>query len=200
MIRKILACGTILVSLNVKASGIPVFDASTFAQVVAQLQQTQQLLLNANKQLEAITGNSNIGRMLFESALSSYIPTSGDWSEIFELDLAPLLEQYGLSSENEAIQATYEKEVAVMVAAERSYQAQTQRLANIEALMDRANEVNNPQQREDLANAISIEKAAIQLEQNRMIALQQTIEQDRRLREEVAIKNLHDFFGLNKND
>lgn len=196
MIRKILACGTILVSLNVNA-GIPTFDSATFTQLTTQIQQTQQLLQNAQNQLEAITGNSNIGRMLFESALSSYIPTSGDWSEIFELDLAPLLEQYGLSSENEAIQATYEKEVAVMVAAERSYQAQTQRLANIEALMDRANEVNNPQQREDLANAIAIEQAAIQLEQNRMVALQQTVEQDRRLREETAIKNLHSLFGWN---
>jgi type IV secretion system protein VirB5 len=178
-----------------QAQGIPTFDASTFTQLATQIQQTQNLLQNAQNQLEAITGNDNIGRLLYDSVLIDYIPASGDWSEIFESDLSPLLEKYGLESENPKMQAIYEREVAVMVAAESSYKAQSQRLANIEALMDRANAVDNPQQREDLANAIAIENAAIQLEQNRMMALQQSVEQDRNLQEQQATQDLRYFFG-----
>ena len=187
--------GFILFISQANASGIPTFDASTFAQLTTQIQQTQNLLQNAQSQLEAITGNSNIGRLLHDSSLVDYIPINGDWSEIFDSNLSPLLERYGLESENPEVQKIYEREVAVMVAAERSYEAQSQRLANIEALMDRANVVETPQQREDLANAISIEQAAIQLEQNRMIALQQTVEQDRNLEVRQAAQELRSFFG-----
>ena len=194
-ISRIVIMAFCFVSWNAKA-GIPTFDSATFTQLTTQIQQTQQILQNAQNQLEAITGNSNIGRMLYESALVNYIPTSGDWNEIFNMDISPLLEKYGLSSEDERMQKQYEREVSIMLAAERSYQAQTQRLANIEALMDRANEVNNPQQREDLANAIAIEQAAIQLEMNRMNALHASIEQDRLLNETQSNDRLRKSFGL----
>ncbi|WP_193067750.1 type IV secretion system protein [Halomonas sp. 3D7M] len=192
LVTGVCAC---LLSFSVHATGIPTFDASTFAQMTAQILETKRILENAKDQLESMTGNDNIGRMLYDSELFTYIPESGEWSDILDYDVSALAEKYELISDDPAKEEYYEKELTAMLAAERSYRAQTQRLANIEALMDRANVVDTPQQREDLANAIAIEQAAIQLEQNRMVALENTMVRDRELRESQAVKKIADIFS-----
>lgn len=183
------------------AQGIPTIDAASIVQLKMQLDEAKNMVSEAQAQwrqmerdFEAITGNDNIGRMLYEEDLFTYIPESGDWREKSGYDVTELAERYGLTSDDPVRQEEYERELSNMVAAERSYRAQTQRLANIEALMDRANEVDTPQQRQDLANAISIEQAALQVETNRMSAMQDTMERDSRLEEEAANNRMSRFF------
>lgn len=175
-------------------SQIPTIDAASIAQFVEQLKEAKKQLAQMEKEYEAITGNSNYGRMLENEEMFTYIPESGDWREISAYDISELAERYGLTSDDPARQAEYERELSNMVAAERSYQAQSQRLANIEALMDRANQVDTPREREDLANAISIEQAALQLESNRMAALERTVQRDSRLEEEAANNRMSKMF------
>lgn len=204
MIKRISAIAFMGFSLSFNAlaqSGIPTFDVGTFTQMVEQVNQMREQVQTAKNQyeqmqreFEAITGNSQYGRMLQNDDLFTYIPESGDWREVSGYDIGTLAERYGLTSDDPARQEQYERELSNMVAAERSYRAQTQRLANIEALMGRADTVQTPRERQDLANAISIEQAALQVETNRMAALQDTMIRDSRLEEEAANNRMSRFF------
>lgn len=173
---------------------IPTTDVASIAQIKLQLEEAYKQYELMQEEYDAITGNSGYGRMLENEEMFTYIPDSGDWREISDYDISELAERYGLTSDDPARQAEYERELSNMVAAERSYQAQSQRLANIEALMERANQVDTPREREDLANAISIEQAALQLESNRMAALERTVQRDSRLEEDAANNRMSKMF------
>lgn len=204
MIKRVCIIALMSFSLPFNAlaqSGIPTFDVGTYTQMLEQVSQMREQVQTAKNQyeqmrreFEAITGNSQYGRMLANDDLFTYIPESGDWREVSGYDIGGLAERYGLTSDDPARQEQYERELSNMVAAERSYRAQTQRLANIEALMGRADTVQTPRERDDLANAIAIEQAALQVETNRMAALQDTMLRDSRLEEEAANNRMSRFF------
>lgn len=96
------------VPTSVNAQGIPVYDATSFAQLVTQLDQMAQDYQNqieqldeAFKQTEAITGTRNAGGIvngLLEQQLREYLPNT--WEDTMNIINAPSLPSGALGTQS----------------------------------------------------------------------------------------------------
>ncbi|MNO91450.1 Type IV secretion system protein virB5 precursor [compost metagenome] len=179
------------------ASGIPTVDAANLAQMISDAQaQAQQALdaLNtakdgieqARQQYEhykgIVTGNDQLGDFLNDPALNRVLPM-GDWADMYEdvQDITDLRGRYGLTSKNIDVQAKFDQLLAMTGALEANYNASTERVKNAEKLRQKLNEVQTPQEKEDLNLRYQQEFLELQNQQLRLANMKMLSDEKRRI-------------------
>jgi type IV secretion system protein VirB5 len=193
----VLASTALTAAPLIQASGIPTVDVASIAQMVLDAQaQAQQALdaLNTAKdgiaQAKAqyehyqgiVTGNDQLGAFLNDPALNRLLPM-GDWSEMYDdvKGIADLRQKYGLISTNKEVQTRFDRLLAVAGALETNYNASTERVKNAEKLRQKLDEVQTPQQKEDLNLRYQQEFLELQNQQLRLTNMQMLSEEKRRI-------------------
>jgi type IV secretion system protein VirB5 len=120
-----------------------------------------------------VTGNDQLGGFLNNPALNKVLPL-GEWSDVYSTvqDIASLRSRYGLTSDNASVQQRFDEMLAATDALERTYNASTQRVNNAEQLRARLDQVQTPQQKEDLQLRYQQELLEQQNQQMRLANMQ----------------------------
>ncbi|MNG05437.1 Type IV secretion system protein [compost metagenome] len=124
------------------------------------------------------TGNDQLGAFLNDPALNRLLPL-GDWSDMYDdvKGIAGLREKYGLISSNKDVQTRFDQLLAVAGALEANYNASTERVKNAEKLRQKLDEVQTPQQKEDLSLRYQQEFLELQNQQLRLANMKYLDEQ-----------------------
>ena len=198
------------------ASGIPTVDVANIAQLVLNAQQQAQEALSAletakdgieqaKSQFEAhksmITGNDSLGDFLNNPALNKVLPLS-DWSDIYESvrDIEDLRRRYGLTSDDSTVQKKFDSLLAVADALERTYEASGERLKNANALRDKLNQAETPQQKEDLQLRYQHEMLELQVQQMRLSEMQALVAQQEKMQNKQRIQGFKDYVNGRRAD
>jgi len=185
----------------VNAQGLPVFDSSSFGQLVMSVKALGSQVAQLQATYSALTGGRGLGSVLYNPLLKQYLPA--DWMKVYDTAMAG--GYAGISGTLSAIesaerltgavadsqakivargQGTAAVDKAVGVQAYAGAQA---RLAQIESLMGQIDQTNDPKGIEELQARIAIEQAAVQNEATKLelIALLQRAE-DRLVEEQKS--------------
>lgn len=154
-------------SLPATASGILTADVLNTAQLVVnameQAGQASAALETAKTAIETaktiqsenkglITGNDKLSKFLDNPAINKVMPLTG-WGDVYSQvkDINTLRKRWGLMSTDSKMQASYDQLLAIADALERNYKASAERVTNAEALRDKLDQVQTPQEKQDLA-------------------------------------------------
>ncbi|UWF60578.1 P-type DNA transfer protein VirB5 [Brucella sp. 2716] len=202
---------------------LPVTDAGSMAQNLAnhlesmvkyaqQIQQLKSQFEQQKMQLQALTGNRGFGAGIYNTALRDYLPhdarqllgnlTTGGYTAAGS-DVVSLLRKYQVYdrcasiTDNEqrvACEAEVVKPLQDKALMSQAYDKTAQRLSEVESLMVKINQTEDPKGSAELENRISVENAAIQNQETRLRLYQQMAEAEdkiiqERLREAAAKEN-----------
>jgi len=148
------------------ATGVPTLDVATGMilenNAVAQAKQALDALTAAkdgirqaeqqyNNYKSIVTGNDQLGGFLNNPSLNKVLPL-GTWSDVYSgvQDIASLRNRYGLTSDNASVQQKFDRMLSATDALERTYNASSERVKNAEQLRAKLDQVQTPQQKEDL--------------------------------------------------
>ncbi|PUA41503.1 P-type DNA transfer protein VirB5 [Pseudomonas protegens] len=193
----------------VMAGGIPTFDGVSVAQLAMNAQQQAREALaalneakrgidQARQQYEhyksIISGNDKLGGFLNDPALNQVLPL-GDWADVYSgvRDMARLRQSYGLVSSDNRVQAQFDKLLAVADALERNYDASTQRVRNAELLRARLDQVQTPQQKQDLELRYQQEYLELQNQQLRLASMKMLTDQKERMENDKKSQKFMDY-------
>lgn len=174
-------------------AGIPTVDVASIAQMIRDAQAQAQQALDALKtakdgiaQAKAqyehykgiAIGNDQLGAFLNDPALNRLLPM-GDWSAMYDdiKGISDLRQKYGLISTNKEVQRKFDQLLAVAGALEANYNASTERVKNAEKLRQKLDEVQTPQQKEDLNLRYQQEFLELQNQQLRLANMKYLDEQ-----------------------
>jgi len=192
----------------VSASGIPTLDVATGiilqSNAMAQAQQALDALKTAKDGIQQakqqydnykgiVTGNDRLGDFLNNPALNQVLPL-GEWSQVYTTvqDIASLRERYGLKSDNLSVQAKFDRMLAAADALERNYDASTDRVKNAAQLRAKLNEVQTPQQKEDLQLRYQQELIEQQNQQMRLANIQMLQNQQEKMENQKKAQAFED--------
>jgi type IV secretion system protein VirB5 len=191
------------------ATGVPTLDAATGfileSNAMAQAKQALEALTTAkdgireaaqqyNHYKSIVTGNDMLGGFLDDPALNKVLPL-GDWSDVYSTvqDIASLRARYGLTSDNASVQQQFDRMLAATDALERTYNASTQRVKNAEQLRARLDQVQTPQQKEDLQLRYQQELLEQQNQQMRLANMQMLQQQKEKIEDEKRGQAFEDY-------
>jgi type IV secretion system protein VirB5 len=178
----LLAAVTLLVSTGAWAQGIPVFDSSSFGQMVMSVKALGDQLNQLHATYNALNGVRGLGDVLYNPALRQYLPA--DWTRVY--DAASAGGYAGISGTLAAIRAaerrsgSVEQEQARIVGRSRTtavadkavglqaFDGARARLSQIEALMGQINRTRDPKGIQELQARIAVEQAAVQNETTKL--------------------------------
>ncbi|KWS10992.1 P-type DNA transfer protein VirB5 [Pseudomonas syringae pv. tagetis] len=200
---------TVLPAAHAAVPGVPVLDPSNLlalkANALAQAKQAMDALSTAkdaitqtaqqyNHYKSIITGNDMLGGFLNDPALNKVMPL-GDWADVYSTgrDIASLRDRYGLTSDNASVQAKFDQMMSAADALERNYNASTERVKNAELLRARLNEVQTPQQKEDLQLRYQQELIEQQNQQMRLANMQMLQQQQEKMENEKRAQAFRDY-------
>lgn len=191
------------------SAGIPVADPLVLAQAIqnaaevaqqaeTQLnqmkQQYQQMKSEADAMKNRFEGNWNLGDILNDPTLSSYMPQN--WTDIYSTgDVSKLRNQYGLKSTDDATQKIYDEKLHNMDTIQKAYEATVERTNNIDKLATYMNTAETPQQKADYANRILYEQTQILNEKSKMDAATTLMEQRETIADKARAQSWIDEFG-----
>uniref|UniRef100_UPI003CF152A5 type IV secretion system protein n=1 Tax=unclassified Pseudomonas TaxID=196821 RepID=UPI003CF152A5 len=120
----------------------------------------------------------------------------GEWSDVYDTvqNIASLRDRYGLKSDNATVQAKFDRMLAAMDALERNYKATTERVSNAEQLRAKLNEVQTPQQKEDLQLRYQQELLEQQNQQMRLANMQMLQQQQEKLQSKKLEQDISDYY------
>ncbi|WP_261887510.1 type IV secretion system protein [Vibrio aerogenes] len=173
--------------VSANASGIPVVDVASIAQMVQQAairaRQFLQTIETARNNLAAIKAQSDYYQSMVEGHPISYeailydpnlrkLADMSGWQALYESvqDVSDLRQSYGLLSDNQATQLKYDQALRDFKIQQQLYQTASQRNKNILKLLDEFGTATTPATKSDLANSINFQVAALQNEQKMMEA------------------------------
>ncbi|MBI6794990.1 P-type DNA transfer protein VirB5 [Pseudomonas syringae] len=202
---------TVLPAAHAAVPGVPVLDPSNLlalkANALAQAKQAMDALSTAkdaitqtaqqyNHYKSIITGNDMLGGFLNDPALNKVMPL-GDWADVYSTgrDIASLRDRYGLTSDNASVQAKFDQMMSAADALERNYNASTERVKNAELLRARLNEVQTPQQKEDLQLRYQQELIELQNQQMRLANMQMLQQQQEKMENEKRAQAFSDYMN-----
>lgn len=191
------------------ASGIPTVDIANLAQMALDAQrQTQEALDQLNAAKDAIeqakeqydhykgliTGNDKLGSFLDNPALNKTLSLDG-WEDIYRdaRDLGTLRERYGMVSDDISVQKAFDKMLAVTDALERNYDASTERVKNAEALRTKLDQVQTPQEKQDLQLRYQQELLELQNQQMRLQQTQMLVAQKEKMENKQRAQSFKDY-------
>ncbi|HDQ4465208.1 TPA: P-type DNA transfer protein VirB5 [Pseudomonas aeruginosa] len=192
-----------------QASGIPTLDAASVLQLAMNAQQQAQEALAALNEAKRgieqaraqyehyksiISGNDQLGGFLNDPALNQVLPL-GDWADVYgsARDMASLRERYGLVSSDSQVQAQFDKLLAVTDALERNYNASSQRVENAGRLRAQLDQVQTPQQKQDLELRYQQEFLELRNQQMRLANMQMLTEQKERIESDKRAQEVMDY-------
>lgn len=196
-------------ALPVQAAGVPTLDAVTGLilenNAVAQAKQALEALNAAkdgirqaeqqyNNYKSIVTGNDQLGGFLRNPALNKVLPM-GEWSEVYSTvqDIASLRKRYGLMSDNASVQRRFDEMLAATDALERTYNASTERVNNAEQLRAKLDQVQTPQQKEDLQLRYQQELLEQQNQQMRLANMQMLQAQKEKMDSRKRAQDFQDY-------
>lgn len=164
------------------AQGIPVFDSSSFGQMVLSVKTLGDQLTQLQAAYRAASGTRNLGSVLYDPTLRNYLPA--DWTRVY--DTATAGGYAGISGPLRALQdgerlhgtiadaqariaargrATVVTDKAVGL---RAFEGARQRLAQIEQLMRRIDLTRDAKGVQEIQARIAVEQAAVQNETTKL--------------------------------
>jgi type IV secretion system protein VirB5 len=196
-------------ALPVQAAGVPTLDAIQAAilesNAMAQAKQALDALSAAkdgirqaeqqyNNYKSIVTGNDQLGGFLNNPALNKVLPL-GEWSDVYSTvqDIASLRSRYGLTSDNASVQQQFDRMLAATDALERTYNASTERVKNAEQLRARLDQVQTPQQKEDLQLRYQQEMLEQQNQQMRLANMQMLQQQKEKIENQKRSQAFEDY-------
>ncbi|KPW36299.1 MULTISPECIES: P-type DNA transfer protein VirB5 [Pseudomonas syringae group] len=218
MKKQVMACAlsmfmltAVMPAAHAAVPGVPVLDPSNLlalkANALAQAKQAMDALSTAkegitqvaqqyNHYKSIITGNDMLGGFLNDPALNKVMPL-GDWADVYSTgrDIASLRDRYGLTSDNASVQAKFDQLMSAADALERNYNASTERVKNAELLRARLNEVQTPQQKEDLQLRYQQELIELQNQQMRLANMQMLQQQQEKMENEKRAQAFRDYMN-----
>jgi type IV secretion system protein VirB5 len=191
------------------AAGVPTLDAVTGmileSNAVAQAKQALDALSAAkdgirqaeqqyNNYKSIVTGNDQLGGFLNNPALNKVLPL-GEWSDVYGTvqDIASLRSRYGLTSDNASVQQQFDRMLAATDALERTYNASTERVKNAEQLRAKLDQVQTPQQKEDLQLRYQQELLEQQNQQMRLANMQMLQQQQEKIDNQKRAQNFENY-------
>jgi type IV secretion system protein VirB5 len=196
-------------TVPVFAIGVPTLDAATGlileSNAVAQAKQALEALNAAkdgirqaeqqyNNYKSIVTGNDQLGGFLNNPALNKVLPL-GEWSDVYSTvqDIASLRRRYGLTSDNASVQRRFDEMLAATDALERTYNASTERVNNAEQLRAKLDQVQTPQQKEDLQLRYQQELLEQQNQQMRLANMQMLQAQKEKMDNRKRAQDFQDY-------
>lgn len=181
------------------AQGIPVLDASGLAQAILTVQQLKQQYETMTDQYQSTIGNRGLGDILNQPELRNYLPDQ--WQSVYDDAKSGRLN--GISGEAERIarqegmtaytpgQARLNSTLATNKAmGERAYQASLDRLNNIQQLMQRSNQTQDPAAKADLQNRWAAEISAINADKMRLDLAAKLQDVEKELAQQAAHRDM----------
>jgi type IV secretion system protein VirB5 len=147
-----------------------------------------------NNYKSIVTGNDQLGGFLNNPALNKVLPL-GEWSDVYSTvqDISSLRRRYGLTSDNASVQQQFDRMLAATDALERTYNASTERVKNAEQLRARLDQVQTPQQKEDLQLRYQQELLEQQNQQMRLANMQALQAQKEKMDDAKRAQNFEDY-------
>lgn len=181
-LRALMSCAATAFALTARAQGLPVFDSSSFGQMVLSVKALSDQLTQLQATYRAVSGTRNLGAVLYNQALRGYLPA--DWARVY--DTAAAGGYAGISGPLRAVQdgerlpgtvsdaqasiaarsrrtATTDKAVGL-----RAFDGARERLAQIEQLMRQINLTHDAKGVQEIQARIAVEQAAVQNETTKL--------------------------------
>lgn len=191
------------------ATGVPTLDVATGMilenNAVAQAKQALDALNAAkdgirqaeqqyNNYKSMVSGNDQLGGFLNNPALNKVLPL-GTWSDVYSgvQDIASLRNRYGLTSDNASVQQKFDRMLSATDALERTYNASTERVKNAEQLRAKLDQVQTPQQKEDLQLRYQQEMLEQQNQQMRLANMQMLQQQQDKIDNTKQAQDFEDY-------
>src|SRR5699024_10889652 len=171
---------TMLASTASYGAGVPVFDASSFARQLQQLQEAYKQLEQAKAQYDQFRGDRDIGKLF--NQYGKYLPKDmqdmyrdyqrGDWAGMAD-KIAQLEKQQKLSGSQKQIleQMANSQRMSAMknkVKLDDMFAKSTQRFEQIQRMANSVDLQHHPTATADLLNRIQVENAMLQLQTNQL--------------------------------
>jgi type IV secretion system protein VirB5 len=189
----VLAAVGLLAATGARAQGIPVFDSSSFGQMVLTVKSLGDHLVQLRATYEALSGTRGLGSALYNPALRQYLPP--DWARVYDGAMAG--GYAGISGTLSAIRAaesprgSVSEQQARILARSRTtaatdkavglmaYQSARARLNQIESLMGQIDRTRDQKSIQEVQARIAVEQAALQHETTKLqlVAMLQQAEQ-----------------------
>ena len=165
-----------------RAQGLPVFDSSSFGQMVLSVKTLSDQLTQLRATYEALSGIRGLGSALYNPALRQYLPP--DWARVYDGAMAG--GYAGISGTLSAIQAAEslagsisEQQARILARSRRAaatdkavgltaYQSARERLSQIESLMGQINLTRDQKSIQEVQARIAVEQAALQHETTKL--------------------------------
>ncbi len=181
-LRALVTMGGIAFACAVRAGGIPVFDASSFGQMVMSVKALHDQLTQLQATYQAVSGTRNLGSLLYDPTLKKYLPA--DWAKVY--DTATAGGYAGISGPLRAVQdrerlpGTVNDAQASIAARSRTtamtdkavglqgFDGARARLAQIEQLMRQINLTHDAKGVQEIQARIAVEQAAVQNETTKL--------------------------------
>ena len=191
--RFLAAALTIVAAGSVQAQGIPVFDSSSFGQMVL----TVKTLGDQVRQLEAVysslNGTRGLGGVFYNPALRQYLPE--EWGRVY--DAAASGSYAGISGSLRAIRASEELKGSVdeslgairqrsraapvtdKAVGMRAFEGEKERLRQIEQLMGQINRTRDAKGMQEVQARLAVEQAAVANEATKLqlVSMLQRVEE-----------------------
>ena len=167
---------------NARASGWPVFDASSFTQLTMTVKTLYQQLNELQSTYRALNGVRGFGSRLYDPALRQYLPP--EWTKVYDEAMAGA--HTGITGPLQAISSAERlsgsvQDAQASIAARsrnaavtdkavglRAFDGARARLAQIEQLMGQINLTRDPKGIAELQARIAVEQAAVQNETTKL--------------------------------
>ena len=180
--RRLAAVVALALAASSRAQGIPVFDSSSFGQMVLSVRALGDQLRQLEATYQAVSGTRNLGTVLYDPSLRQYLPS--DWAGVYdgaraggyggitgplqavtrsERQTGSVCEVQARLAERGRVTAMTDKAVGL-----RAFEGARARLAQIERLMGRINETRDAKGIQELQARIAVEQAAVQNEATKL--------------------------------
>lgn len=208
--KKLLLSAVITSALTVSlvndthASGIPVVDVASIIQTVTeglreaqefatQIQEARSRLNELKAQGEhykdMVEGHYNFEDLINDPNVNQFMDLN-EWKDIYNdtSNLANLRDEFGMHSDNPAIQKRMDRKLQQLNAQQQYYEATINRNNQLQSLLDQFTAATTPAAKEDIANAIALQKGQIENDKQMMSAMntlmteQNTLEADQAAR------------------
>ena len=176
MLLSALTVNSVLISPPTFATGIPVFDAASAANMLQQLQAAKQQydqLVEQYKQAKSLhdqtiaegkrlyegVTNFNVNDLLDDPTLSSYLPNKRTADYLLDAadNIGELREKYKLTSSDSEVQKAYDSMLTELNNMQTAYNTAVKRSDHISNLSKKLEQAATPQEKADYQNAINTE-------------------------------------------
>lgn len=181
-LKAVLTAGGLAFASAARAQGIPVFDSSSFGQMVVSVKALHDQLTQLQAAYQAVSGTRNLGAVLYDPSLRRYLPA--EWASVY--DTAAVGGYAGISGPLRAVQSRERltgtvSDAQASVAARSRTTAMTDkavgmqafdgaraRLAQIEGLMRQINLTRDAKGVQEIQARVAVEQAAVQNETTKL--------------------------------